>query len=393
MRKKNPVPHMDLFRTRKVNVLSLNDSKHLGSREHEYTFGLDAVLGDANANVTKVVTNLEDATEGKVLCSLTSPLDIYRLLDTVEHKSKKIELIIGGQGAFPIVPILSVAQKVALGRCEGRATDILYGESDNVITHENQTVKIGQARRLLHGENSVGCQGSCAFCQYAATHRTKIGHDYNAGKKGYIVTEDRWQNIRSKTGNQTTALDGWSEYTRKKVGKPVEDREIISGLSRVLSEIQGTMRLKVFQIVGFPWETGESLQEDIRWMRDILSRVTPRRDGKSRIMMMVTVTPFSPEPLTRMQNEPANVETRWRDVLLHDDNRCIFDSRHLNAFILPQVPGPVLLAKRVVANRSQNPDILRKIHKMTDMDKIISACGSAIFEKKTRHYLDDIVIK
>jgi hypothetical protein len=113
---------MNLFRTKRVNVLSLSKSGYLGSREHEYSYGLDAVIEDADANITKVIDGTSDAIDEKVLCSLTSPLDIYRLLDTVKEKPINCELIVGGQGAFPVYPILDVSNKVALGRCEGRSS-------------------------------------------------------------------------------------------------------------------------------------------------------------------------------------------------------------------------------------------------------------------------------
>lgn len=394
MRKKtNIIPEMNLFNTRKVNVLRLKDRGLLGSRGHEYTYGLDYILNEANANITKEIFNINEATEEKLLCSLTSPLDIYRLIDTIDEKPRNVELIIGGQGAFPVWPILSVSHKVALGRCEKRAVDIIWGKGSNNVLHSvKDTAQIGQALSLVPGEQSVGCKGRCKFCQYSATHKIRIGHDYSPGHKGNHVVEDRWSDISSKRGNQTTALDGWSEYTRKMVSKPVEDREIISVLSRILNEITGIMRLKVFQIVGYPWESPKSLRDDIAKTRDILSRVKGRDDGKSRIMLVFTVTPFSPEPLTKMQNEPANISVAWRDILLHDDNRCVYDSPHLNAFILPQIPGPTLLAKRVAVNRMKSVNALREIYTAKTIEQIVSICGQDIFEKQRGHYLDSIIV-
>jgi hypothetical protein len=207
------------------------------------------------------------------------------------------------------------------------------------------------------------------------------------------VIEDRWQNIVPKTGNQTTALDGWSETTRRRVRKPVSDRQIIETLTGILREISGIMRLKVFQIVGYPWETAESLQDDLDSMKDVLSRVSPPKSAKSRIMMMVTVTPFSPEPLTHMQNEPANITDNWRGILLNDKNRCLFNSDHLNAFILPQIPGPLLLSKRVAVNRCADSNLLRKIHRTKSVEDVVKLCGEHMFAKQAGHYLDSIITR
>jgi hypothetical protein len=132
------------------------------------------------------------------------------------------------------------------------------------------------------------------------------------------------------------------------------------------------MRLKVFMIVGYPWETPESVKEDILKLRDTLSRVKP---GRGRVMMMITTTPFSPEPLTAMENEAANIDVNWREILLDDAYRCIYDSQHLNAFFLPQIPGPLSLFKRVVANRAGRIDHLRAAYAAKTLDEAVAACG------------------
>tara|TARA_R100001530_G_scaffold1066_3_gene1821 strand:- start:36 stop:509 length:474 start_codon:yes stop_codon:yes gene_type:complete len=134
------------------------------------------------------------------------------------------------------------------------------------------------------------------------------------------------------------------------------------------------MRLKVFQIVGYPWETRESVIDDVLRFRNLLSRVRPGPNG-GRIMMLVTVTPFSPEPLTKMEGDAANIGINWRDVLLGDDLRCIYDSPHLNAFILPQIPGPLTLYKRVAVNRCASIDRLREIATAKTIEDAVAVGG------------------
>jgi len=92
-------------------------------------------------------------------------------------------------------------------------------------------------------------------------------------------------------------------------------------------------------------------------------------------MMMFTVTPFSPEPLTPMEDDPADITTPWRDILLHDDLRCVFDSPHLNAFTLPQIPGPLTLYKRVAVNRGATVDQLRGIAEAKTIDDAVAIGG------------------
>ena len=134
------------------------------------------------------------------------------------------------------------------------------------------------------------------------------------------------------------------------------------------------MRLKVFMIVGYPWETAASVRDDLLHLRDVLSRVRPGPQG-GRIMMLVTWTPFSPEPLTPMEDNPANIETNWRDILLHDDLRCIFDSPHLNAFSLPQIPGPLTLYRRVAVNRGASVEQLRGIAAAKTIEDAVAIGG------------------
>jgi len=148
----------------------------------------------------------------------------------------------------------------------------------------------------------------------------------------------------------------------------------VDKLSWCLSRIAGTMMLKVFMIVGYPWETAESVKHDLLHLRDVLGRVRPGPQG-GRIMMIVTWTPFSPEPLTAMEDEPANISTNWRDIILHDDYRCIFDSPHLNAFSLPQIPGALTLYKRVALNRGASVEQLRGIASAKTIDDAVAIGG------------------
>ncbi len=368
----------DLFKTSDMDIAVLNLTGG-GGRSHQFTYGLDAVCRELSANVVKTVTSSTINDCDIVLCSLCSVQDTLRLICEIQERPKS-RLIIGGQGVYPFLAWRHLVHRIAFGRVEDAVDACIldndslewcydYGSDPGV---RNKYI-IRQARGLLEGESSVGCNGSCKFCQYRAT-RTNMGKYYGNSTRGAQVTEDRWEMLQVKTGQNTTALDGWSESTRKRVGKPVDDKQIIQKLDWCLERLTGIMRLKVFQIVGYPWETAESLKNDILEMRKIFSKVRPGLRG-GRIMLMFTVTPFSPEPLTMMEDEPANIETRWRDILLHDDFRCIYDSPHLNAFVLPQIPGPLLLYKRVAVNRGVSADDLRLIDKSKTIDEAVKIGG------------------
>jgi hypothetical protein len=381
MRKPQSPPHPDLFKQSDMSVAILKldgDEQRTGL----YTYGLDAVVRELSVNVTRTVT-ADTVDECDVaLCSLCSPRDAMALAVGLDHRPKS-RLIVGGQGVYPFLAWRHLTHRICFGRCEEAADECIMGESPLSWCYDydsdpkvRRKYKIRQARKLVRGESSTGCNGRCLFCQYRATRSLFGESKYNPGTRGSgrAFVEDRWQHFPASHGSVTTALDGWSQETRRRVGKPVDDSEIIDKLTWALNRLDGVMRLKVFQIIGYPWETEASLKDDILRMRSLLSRVTSR--GNGRIMMMFTNTPFSPEPLTPMEDEPANIETRWRDILLHDDYRCVYDSPHLNAFILPQIPGPLTLYKRVALNRGCDCETLKMIAKAKTIEDAVDAGGS-----------------
>lgn len=374
------VPHPSLFKRSDIDVAILSLGKSCQQRSHEFTYGLDAVCDELSVNVHKIVTpkTIDDCEIA--LCSLCSVRDTLAFACRIKKRPKS-RLIVGGQGVYPFLSWRHLTYRIAFGRVEDAVDTCILDNTDLPFCYDfsrdagvSRKYQIRQARRLLRGEQSVGCHGACKFCQYSATRTLFGGSDYAPSKRGSHIVEDRWQYFPIKTGQVMTALDGLSEKTRKKVGKPISDLEIVEKLSQSLFEINGIMRLKVFMIVGYPWETPESVKADLLRLREILGRVRRGR-AKSRIMMMLTWTPFSPEPLTAMEDDPANVEVNWRDIILHDDFRCIYDSEHLNAFSLPQVPGPLTLYKRVAVNRGASLEKLIQIERAQTIEEAIAIGG------------------
>jgi hypothetical protein len=353
----------------------------LGYRRHRDNrgdyFGLDAVVDELSVNVRPVnVQTWGDA--DIVIASLMSPMDVLDFVAVTSEAKRHARLVVGGQGVYSFLGWAHLTDRIMFGRAEDAVDAIVlmtdaredcYDYRRDPDVHGRYLIR--QARRLLPGERSVGCNGGCRFCQYGSTRRL-VGLGYHPTSRGARVVEDRWGALNIYAGSQTTALDGWSEETRTRVGKPVSDEEIVDSLSRIVSAIDGVMRLKVFQIVGYPWETPESVREDILRLSSTLSRVRP---GPGRVVMMFTVTPFSPEPLTAMEDEPANVTTQWRDVLLHQETRCVVDLPHLNAFILPQIPGPLTLLRRVAVNRGADVDTLLALRAASTIDDGLRVVG------------------
>jgi hypothetical protein len=359
-----------------IAVLSLGTGE---ARSHQFTFGLDAVCEELTVNVLRTVTPATVDDCDVALCSLCSMRDTLALACAIDRRPQS-RLIVGGHGVYPFRAWRHLIHRIAFGRAEDAVDRCILDDAPLPWCYDydadpdvSRRYVIRRARRLLRGEQSVGCAGACKFCQYRAT-RPRFGGAYGNSARGSVVLEDRWENVKAQPGQQTTALDGLSEATRKRICKPVDDDQIVDKLSWCLHRVSGIMRLKVFMIVGYPWETAQSVWEDLLHLRDVLGRVRPGpSDG--RIMMLVTWTPFSPEPLTPMEDEPANITTNWRDILLHDDVRCIFDSPHLNAFSLPQIPGPLTLYRRVAINRGAPLEQLRGIAAAKTIEEAVSIGG------------------
>jgi hypothetical protein len=344
----------------RIAVLRIDGVKRRGSNWTKY--GLDAVLEEIQQeHISIEVSQMADF--DTVLFSATSPVDLFALSNAL-HGYQAPNLIVGGQGAYSVRCLADTGCSVFFGRAEGIVQDII--DRKNVDPYlldfkkdpfiEGQ-YKIRRARYLLDGEHSVGCRHRCRFCQYSYT-RNHIGSDYNPTDKGHTVVEDNWASFPIKTGRITTALDGWNAETRKRVHKPVTDQDIIDKIQQVITSIDGTMVLKVFQIAGYPWETLESVNTDIDRMSDIMARCDTI--GPGRVVVMFLNTPFSPEPLTPMQYENIPL-IDWRNNITGNRCRAIYKSPNLESFILPQTPGLMTLLKRVAINRGVKAEILKQM--------------------------------
>ena len=360
---------LDLLRWRmpeKVGVLELAGTASNVQEARRATFahyGMQVVLDELSARAELCTPATMDDYD-LVLFSCTAPTDILSVIHEVprEHKCR---LVVGGQGCYPIWLLREYADRIFFGRAEGVCDEAILGDGchGHMWRPGGTSYTIRQAARLLPGESSVGCQLKCKFCQYSHTRRWSRckGSAYTAGSIGARVLEDTWYSLHiQRPGRYTTALDGWSQETRRKIGKGVKDEQIVEKLSRVVETIDGTAVIKVFQIIGYPWETPESVAEDIRRMGELLSRI---RHGRGRVVLLFMVTPFSPEPLTPMEDDPASLVC-WRDFLVESNLRAVCSTAQCEAFILPQINSPLTLLKRIAINRGMEETEIRDLAKI-----------------------------
>jgi hypothetical protein len=358
-------PKADLLIRKKCDIGVLRLIEVRKTKRAYSNFGMDAILSELKESWE--LCHPETMNNYKiVLISLTSVMDVENLIYTFEKygpETVTAKIIIGGFGVININMIVDYIDIAVFGRAEGQINEIINGFTFSNVWRKvydpmvEREYKIRQPQYLLKGEVSVGCRGRCSYCQYGHI-RKSLGRaeKYHPGKS-ISTPETDWNGlVVDKAGKYITAWDGWSEDTRRRVNKPISDKDIISKLVDIGNDptIDGTVSLKTYQIVGYPWETAESVLNDIEHTGRMLSDIDKKIDGK--IVLAFCVTPFGPEPLTPMANEPANITTDWRALLA---GYRVYDGDNVRAFIITAISGPFTLLKRMWINRAGLGDIER----------------------------------
>ena len=344
------------------NIVDREASKGKSFLDHPYR-GLQTIIGELaepwDYTPPEHINDYEF-----VLVSLTSVMDVENLIYTMERFAPaevKATIVIGGFGCMNIKLLLPYIDIACWGRAEGQINDILAGRQfPNVWRkvddpHLEGKYVVRQPRYLLSGEDGVGCKYRCRYCQYGHVRLPlEQGRQYSPGLDMPILETD-WLSLDiSKPGRYNAAWDGWSQATRFRVAKPIRDSDITGKLLTVdQSGIGGTVIIKVFQIVGYPWETPESVLADIDQVGAMLRELDSQL-RHTRFVLRFLCTPFGPEPLTPMAYDPANIHVNWREVLA---DHAVYSGRRVAADIIPAISGPFTLAKRALIHRSEAADL------------------------------------
>ena len=318
--------------------------------------GFDAIIKEVSVYRDIDIVSTAEARDYKTLLwGIPSPVEIERM--ELSHYSKPTGQIIiaGGMCALNPWAAYDMIDVMVFGRAEGQIIAILDGlDVDNIWRKSKDPMvegsyKIRQARELLKGETQIGCRYKCKFCQYTWIRQQQVlskGYDANMAS----TPEDHWRDlVVDSPGRYTTAWDGLSEQTRRIVGKRISDKSIISKLRAMQKlNLSAAIVLKIYMIVGYPWETEKTVLRDIYELRQLLSAADLGKGG--RVVIMFLITPFSPEPFTPMQSVAAST-INWREVI-NRGGRALYWAENLEAFILPQIAGPETLKRRVGINRA-----------------------------------------
>lgn len=348
----------------KIGVLLFYDKINRGTRDNSFQklpyYGFNYILSELNYKYDFInITEL-----GKydyVLCSLTSVMDVENMIYIFEEYRPdrgQCKIVIGGAGCVNIWSLYDYIDIAVFGRAEGQINDILKGSRfDNVWRKDDDPDICGkynyrQSQFLIGDEIMVGCRNKCYFCQYSNTHKYYGSGNYDPVNAPF--PEDDWRGLRIEGSKRyLTAWDGLSEETRLRVNKKITDQDIIEKLkSFYMVEREAAINLKIYNIIGYPWETLDTVNNDLNNISKMLKKCDKKRGGKNnRVFIMMMFTPFSPEPLTPMELQPANININWGKYFRHR-GRNVYNGIDFEMMILPQINAPFTLAKRVMINRA-----------------------------------------
>lgn len=299
-----------------------------------------------------------------VLISLTSIMDVENLINTLEGLNRgKCKIIVGGNGCINIRSFSDLIDIAMFGRCEGQINEVLAGvDYPNVWRKEKDpdikgVYEIRQVDKPTKYETTIGCPNKCYFCQYTWVRKATAGRYTHGGD--LKIDEDDFRSLKiEKSGRYTTAFDGCSERTRYAVGKTwVSELDIARKIDAIYAcdGIQKPVNLKIFNIVGYPWETVETFWNDMAAEGAMWGRLD-RGNHCKRLVLMYYFTPFSPEPLTPMQYSKSNPRINWHTEIGRGKCVPIWNGPDINAFTLPQINSGYTLMKRVLINRCRERD-------------------------------------
>lgn len=352
---------------KRIGVLMLYKfSERLNNKQKQYdnflNFGINSVLSELEEEyeycTAENINNYQF-----ILVSLSSVMDIENLIFTFEKFAPEkvtAKIIVGGFGVCNIKLIVPYIDMAVFGRTEGQINEILQGQEFNNVWRKDddpyleKKYYIRQPRYLLNGEKGVGCRFNCKFCHYSSVRKAICDNEpYNPGMKTNKILETDWHALKIESqGFYTSAWDGWSEATRMKVSKPVTNQDIINKILNISNgKISGIVSIKVFQIVGYPWETEESIINDINETFNMLKDSSKKMH--CRVVLNFLNTPFGAEPMTPMQGDKVNIYSNWRNIITKINR---YDNEKLCLTMIPTITGQFTLLKRMLIHRAELGD-------------------------------------
>jgi len=103
--------------------------------------------------------------------------------------------------------------------------------------------------------------------------------------------------------------------------------------------------VKVFNIVGYPWENKElNFNELIKAVK-----AADKRNKEQSVWLKLSLNHFKPMPLTPMENEPVNL-INFRELLLK--NNRLYIGNNFELTLLPYAASPITALEETLINRA-----------------------------------------
>lgn len=319
-----------------------------------------------------------------VLYSCLAVPDYYDFLYTILRKCRRSPgqvWIAGGPGITNINPFLPYFDYIVIGRGESLIVPLLYSiaaDSEfvnpsvvNVKLHaDGMSYPTNYAQALYpHEVNGVpetqyGCKYNCSYCRYrtATLPPNMRESDRETTMPG---NEETFWDLDIKDGRfHTTSLDGLTESVRKAVQKPITNKMLVKGLEK-WSKQTPKINLKVYLIVGYPFEHGMDLSQ-LKEAFQAAAKLT----GKCDVFIQLHFTPFEASPHTPMQWDGINVNTDFRAIVtdMRSFSPYLVELPHFRVMMLTSTMMPLTLVKRMVFNRAspRDKDVLEYLGSHTE---------------------------
>lgn len=297
-----------------------------------------------------------------VLVSITSYYDILNLQNENINKGEA-KIIAGGAGISNPKIIAHIADIIVVGRGEGLINRILNGETPEGVYFDGESWDVIQPKRLIKlndwQEKDVGCSKKCFFCQYSWKHKSIVNEKYSSGfnnKEDFFTYHD-WGNK-----NAVSAIDGLTEKTRKIINKNITNIDIISKIREIQNHKEDQFKIKLYMILGFPWETENDFDE----LKEVLKEADFKSNKKLNIWF--NSTHFVPMPFTPMQNEAVNLFNFRNLVIKNYWVKSFYDGKTIKASFMPHFSTPESAVIQTIINRG-NPEHLIKINRIVKNNK------------------------
>lgn len=334
-----------VFTNQKKERLITDRDKYFDGKAY---YGINFIISQIENSDISFVSSSSINSVDFVLVSITSHYDILNINHELNNKKITSKIIFGGAGISGIESLYDFAWAICFGRAEGLINKIFeceplpnvwYKHSDINLT---QKYEIGKATKLInikgYIENSVGCNCLCNFCQYGFKNKYFNPTENTNYNSGYSRKEDTIKNIDFSLCNRATAphlvsaIDGLTESTRKIINKKILNSDIIQKFTEIYNQKQSYFALKLYNIIGFPWETKIELNEFI----DAIHRADKMSEKKLNIFMISTH--FVPMPFTPMENEGVNEHDFRKEV---EQKKYNYKGQSINLYYpATQITGP-----------------------------------------------------